>query len=331
MDKYEFVSELGSGHYGIVKLYKNKITGKQEAIKFIPRGKAITMHVLWEIGHLILVDHPMVIGFNEAFLTQDHLCISMEHANSGDLFSVLVNNGPLTESEAHYFFAQVVTALATCHEQEVVHRDIKLENVLLVTDETGMTTAKLCDFGMSKHHLACHKSVIGTPAYMAPEIFDKKNEKGYDGTKTDVWACGVLLYLMLFGKYPFEDDLRPLDLKLTIRNIRRGLFYFPKSEGAYDTSDTVRDLISKMLTTSTTDRITVKGVMDHPWFKGYKTVCVETLPKYPRSVQTMDDIYKIFEEAKTDGFSFTGTHKKLKTTDGCIKVAPPVFGTMVTA
>lgn len=136
------------------------------------------------------------------FLTPTHLGIVMEYASGGELFDRIVKIGRFSEDEARYFFQQLISGVEFCHKSGVCHRDLKLENTLL--DGSPAPLLKICDFGYSKSMLmdSQPKSTVGTPAYIAPEVLSKKK---YDGHKADVWSCGVTLYVMLVGAYPFED------------------------------------------------------------------------------------------------------------------------------
>lgn len=285
MENYVFVRNLGSGHFGETRLYCNKLTGGMEAIKFIKRGENITKNVLGEVINLMKLDHPNVIGFNHVFITRDHFCISMEYANCGDLYNTVSKEGSLEEDDANYYFTQLIKGVEYCHENNIIHRDIKLENVLINSSDDGVSV-KLCDFGFSESVEGIHKSIVGTPAYIAPEILEK-NADGYDGKKSDVWACGIMLYVMVYGCYPFEDPSDPTNIMKTLRNVILGDYHFPPHMRV---SHQLRD--------------TIEQIKNHPWFKDqpYDDPMSGNNAKsthVSHYSQTPDEVHKIFELAQS--------------------------------
>ncbi|KAH7439274.1 hypothetical protein KP509_04G053300 [Ceratopteris richardii] len=185
---------------------------------------------------------------------------------------------------------------------QICHRDLKLENTLL--DGSPIPKLKICDFGYSKS-LLLHsqpKSTVGTPAYIAPEVLSRKE---YDGKIADVWSCGVTLYVMLVGAYPFEDPEDPKNFKNTIDRIMNVRYSFPDN---VHISEECNDLLSSIFVTDPAKRITIAGIKDHPWFK-------KDLPKdwlegskldfdrdgFGEAAQSIEDIMKILNEAKHAG------------------------------
>jgi serine/threonine-protein kinase SRK2 len=137
----------------------------------------------------------------------------MEYAAGGELFERICEAGRFHEDEARYFFQQLVCGVSFCHAMNICHRDLKLENTLL--DGSPAPRLKICDFGYSKSSVlhSRPKSTVGTPAYIAPEVLSRRE---YDGKHADVWSCGVTLYVMLVGAYPFEDPKDPKNFRKTI-------------------------------------------------------------------------------------------------------------------
>ncbi|KAL5668429.1 hypothetical protein ACJX0J_020650, partial [Zea mays] len=160
--------------------------------------------------------HPNIIRFKEVVLTPTHLAIVMEYAAGGELFDRICSAGRFSEDEARYFFQQLICGVSYCHFMQICHRDLKLENTLL--DGSPAPRLKICDFGYSKSSLlhSKPKSTVGTPAYIAPEVLSRRE---YDGKMADVWSCGVTLYVMLVGAYPFEDPDDPKNFRKTIGRI----------------------------------------------------------------------------------------------------------------
>jgi serine/threonine-protein kinase SRK2 len=173
------------------------------------------------LNHRRLV-HPHIIRFKEVLLTDVHICIVMEYAEGGDMFDYVLKRGGLREREARWFFQQLIVATDYIHQMELANRDIKLENTLL--DLSPKPLIKLCDFGYSKHEKlqSAPGSRVGTPAYLAPEVISTVKGGTYDGKIADIWSCGVMLYVMLTGSYPFErqgDKTSASKLQLMIARI----------------------------------------------------------------------------------------------------------------
>ncbi|KAF0932209.1 hypothetical protein E2562_008735 [Oryza meyeriana var. granulata] len=216
MEKYELLKDIGSGNFGVARLMRNKETKELVAMKYIPRGLKIDENVAREIINHRSLRHPNIIRFKEVVLTPTHLAIVMEYAAGGELFDRICSAERFSEDEARYFFQQLICGVSYCHFMKICHRDLKLENTLL--DGSPAPRLKICDFGYSKSSLlhSKPKSTVGTPAYIAPEVLSRRE---YDGKMADVWSCGVTLYVMLVGAYPFEDPDDPKNFRKTIGRI----------------------------------------------------------------------------------------------------------------
>lgn len=257
--RYEMLRELGSGNFGVARLMRDKITGELVAIKFIDRGERVDRNVEREILNHRMLNHPNIIGFKEVFLTDTHLGIVMEYASGGELFDRIVQAGRFLEDEARYFFQQLISGVHHCHCSGVCHRDLQLENTLL--DGNPAPRLKVCDFGYSKSALDSQpKSTVGTPAYIAPEVLSRKE---YDGRAADVWSCGVTLYVMLVGAYPFEDPANPRDFRKTIQRIINVSYQFPPG---LNLSPEVLDLFSQIFVADVSRRISIERICRHVWF-----------------------------------------------------------------
>eukprot|EP00803_Ostreobium_quekettii_P004335 evm.model.scf_823.11 EVM.evm.TU.scf_823.11 scf_823:61607-62918(+) len=303
--RYQRVECLNHGSSGYVDLARCKVTNELVAVKSIPRGEKINRHVIREIlNHRNLLHHH-VIQFKEVFLTKEYLCIVMEYAPGGDVMDYMKKKNGLTEDEARWFFQQLILGLDYCHKMGVVNRDIKLENSLL--DGSPWPVLKICDFGFSKHEMlnSAPDSRVGTPAYLAPEVVSNTRGETYDGKMADIWSCGVFLYVMLMGSYPFEkpDDKQCANNERIRRILTRitGLDYtIPDS---VPISEEGRDLIGKIFVQEPSARITMEGIMAHPWFNyrlpsGAKKMN-EILHQQNTGLQSVQDIVKIVECAKT--------------------------------
>ncbi len=218
---YKFVKLIGKGAFGKVTLGIHKLTGKYVAIKSIDKeclkDEFSKKKVLREIYILKKLRHVNIIRLLEVFETPRHVLIVMEYAENGDLLHSVKQKKRLPEDQAASIFRQVVYGLAHIHSRNVLHRDVKLDNILL-DSEGGV---KICDFGVSKiiDKTAVIYDQCGTPAYIAPEII---SDVGYKGFYVDHWSLGVLLYAMLCGTVPFKAT----NMEALHEMVKKGKFTF---------------------------------------------------------------------------------------------------------
>ncbi|KAF2295193.1 hypothetical protein GH714_032007 [Hevea brasiliensis] len=259
-DRYDFVRDIGSGNFGVARLMRDKVTKELVAVKYIERGDKIDENVQREIINHRSLRHPNIVRFKEVILTPTHLAIVMEYASGGELFEKICNAARFSEDEARFFFQQLISGVSYCHAMQVCHRDLKLENTLL--DGSEAPRLKICDFGYSKSSVlhSQPKSTVGTPAYIAPEVLLRQE---YDGKIADVWSCGVTLYVMLVGAYPFEDPDEPKDFRKTIQRILNVQYSIPD---IVQISPECRDLISRIFVFDPAARITIPHIKNHEWF-----------------------------------------------------------------
>lgn len=194
----------------------------------------------------------------------------MEFANGGSLFNMVRTQRRLKESMARWFFQQLILAVDYCHKRGVANRDIKLENLLLHMEE-GLPhpLLKMCDFGYSKADFrSAAKSQVGTLSYMAPEVM-KSCGAYYDAKVADVWSCGVVLYVMLYGIYPFDNHGEDNGLS-EAQKVRKMLDRMEKEAYALNPSVAVGeeclDMLKGLLKPQPEQRFTIEKVMEHPWF-----------------------------------------------------------------
>mmetsp|Transcript_16230 Transcript_16230/g.48622 ORF Transcript_16230/g.48622 Transcript_16230/m.48622 type:complete len:348 (-) Transcript_16230:1469-2512(-) len=290
---------LGSGNYGVTRVLLDVERGHEFAGKFIPRQE-ITEDVEREILNHRPLDHPNVIRFVEVYTTAADLVVVMELASEGELFNVLERGGALPEPEARSFFRQIISGLAYCHDQHVVHRDLKLENLLVhrPAGPLGDAVVKLCDFGFSKHmvnHSTAH-TCKGSPDYIAPEVINagwrRSGGARYDGRKADVWSCGVILYLLVTGQYPFEAT----NGSTIPNNIVNGWYSFPETPRL---SREVRDLISSILDPNPGVRPTVAELERHPWLAQHPQVAESHSSDASMLEQQSEaEVYRVLAEAR---------------------------------
>lgn len=205
-----------------------------------------------EISYLRLLRHPHIIKLYDVIKSKDEIIMVIEFAGK-ELFDYIVQNTRLPENEARRFFQQIISAVEYCHRHKIVHRDLKPENLLL--DDT--LNVKIADFGLSNIMTDGNflKTSCGSPNYAAPEVISGKL---YAGPEVDVWSCGVILYVMLSGRLPFDDEFIPTLFK----KISEGVYSIPEyfSPGA-------RHLLKRMLVVNPLNRITVHEIMEDPWFR----------------------------------------------------------------
>ncbi|WOL02334.1 serine/threonine-protein kinase SAPK7 [Canna indica] len=302
MERYELVRDIGSGNFGVARLMRNKETKELVAMKYIPRGEKIDEKVAREIINHRSLRHPNIIRFKEVMLTPTHLVIVMEYAAGGELFERICSMGRFSEDEARYFFQQLICGVSYCHFKQICHRDLKLENTLL--DGSPAPRLKICDFGYSKSSVfhSRPKSAVGTPAYIAPEVLSRQE---YDGKMADVWSCGVTLFVMLVGAYPFEDPNDTKNFRKTIERIRAVQYKIPE---IVHISQDCRHLLSRIFVAHPARRITIREIRNDSWFlKNLPRELTESAQaayywkdsKMPTfSLQSISEITRIVKEAR---------------------------------
>ncbi|CAK9182880.1 unnamed protein product [Ilex paraguariensis] len=259
LGKYEMGRLLGKGTFAKVYYGKQMASGESVAIKVISKDQVkregLIDQIQREISVMRLVRHPNIVEIKEVMATKAKIFFIMEYVKGGELFAK-VARGKLEEDQARKYFQQLISAVDFCHSRGVSHRDLKPENLLL--DENG--DLKISDFGLSALpeqlrndgllHTQC-----GTPAYVSPEVLRRK---GYDGAKADIWSCGVILYVLLAGFLPFQDE----NLMNMYRKVFKAAYQFPP----WFSTDS-RRLVSKLLVADPERRITIPAIMRVPWFR----------------------------------------------------------------
>eukprot|EP01023_Acetabularia_acetabulum_P039990 TRINITY_DN3864_c0_g1_i8.p1 TRINITY_DN3864_c0_g1~~TRINITY_DN3864_c0_g1_i8.p1 ORF type:complete len:487 (+),score=87.31 TRINITY_DN3864_c0_g1_i8:147-1607(+) len=249
---YKLGKIIGRGGFSQVLVGTHKLSGRKIAIKVIEKSKLMSVQdhnrVQWEVAALQLLQHPNVLRLLEVVDLPHQLYMVTDYIPDGSLLHLLTNQGPLKEHVVAKYIAQITLALIYCHQHGVLHRDIKLEN-LLIDKQTDQI--KIVDFGLSVSWQPGRElnSCCGTASYAAPEIHARKRY----GAKVDVWSLGVVMYALLTGKLPFNDPDKS-------QKIIQGDFEEPKN-----ISQCCLNLLRKMLHTDPQQRISLQSVLEHPW------------------------------------------------------------------
>ena len=266
---YILSTTIGKGTFSKVKLGIHLPTQKKVAIKILDREKikdeSDLERISREIHILTLLRHPNIAQLYETITSERHIYIIMEYIEGRDLFQYIYSLQRLSELKASQLFRQLIACLEYIHTLGIVHRDIKPENILLNKQKTIL---KLVDFGLSNSykHGDLLKTACGSPCYAAPEMISGKE---YDGFYSDLWSCGVVLYCMLVGKLPFDDE----DIKVLYYNIKSANYYMPPF-----LSNVSQDILRKILNTNPKRRITLEELKNHPFFLiGEKTPILKGL------------------------------------------------------
>ncbi|KAI0050235.1 snf 1 [Auriscalpium vulgare] len=273
LGEYHVVQEIAEGTFGKVKMAVHTLTGHKVAMKFISKqvinATRTKNRVQREVEYMRLLRHPHIIKLYEVISTPTDIIIVLEFAG-GELFNYIVQNGRMPETQARRFFQQLISGIEYSHRLKIVHRDLKPENVLLDDD----LNVKIADFGLSNEIKDGDflKTSCGSPNYAAPEVI-----RGglYTGPEIDVWSCGVILYVMLCGRLPFEDD----DVQTLFTKISQGTYHMPSF-----LSPDARSVITGMLAVDPVKRITVPEIIQHPFFTLDLPRYLQPLPPKPGPV-----------------------------------------------
>ena len=259
---YILKEDIGEGNFGKVKLGISKITGEKYAVKIINKNQIkikMKNKIFRENEVITRFNHINVIFVFEIIEDPENYYIIMEYCKKGELFDYIVEKERLSEDEASIFFYQLINGVEYIHSMGIAHRDLKPENLLLTKDKT----LKIIDFGLSHEFDGINllKTKCGSPSYASPEIL---RGKPYDGFKTDVWCCGIILYAMVCGYLPFDGDTN----KILFKNIIKCEPDVPDY-----LNDFTQDLIIRILTSDPDMRITIDEIKKHRFYLRGKKLC----------------------------------------------------------
>ncbi|XP_041121065.1 serine/threonine-protein kinase D1 isoform X1 [Polyodon spathula] len=256
---------LGSGQFGIVYGGKHRKTGRDVAIKIIDKLRFPTKQesqLRNEVAILQNLHHPGVVNLECMFETPERVFVVMEKLH-GDMLEMILSSekGRLPERITKFLITQILVALRHLHFKNIVHCDLKPENVLLASADP-FPQVKLCDFGFARiiGEKSFRRSVVGTPAYLAPEVL---RNKGYNRS-LDMWSVGVIIYVSLSGTFPFNEDEDIHD------QIQNAAFMYPPNPWK-ETSQEAIDLINNLLQVKMRKRYSVDKTLSHPWLQDYQT------------------------------------------------------------
>ncbi|KAJ9076772.1 Serine/threonine-protein kinase [Entomophthora muscae] len=263
---YQLTRTLGSGSMGKVKLAVNNDTGEKCAVKIIPRKAPVhknapkdesrDIRIHREIALMMLLDHPYIVSLKEAMVMPHHYYLFFEYVSGGQILDYIISHGKLKEKQARKFARQMLSAIEYCHRHSVVHRDLKIENIL-ITEEGDI---KIIDFGLS-NLFSTHSQLstfCGSLYFAAPELLSAQE---YTGPEVDIWSLGIVFYVLVCGRVPFDDPNMPaLHAK-----IKKGNVSYPSW-----LSKECKHLLTRMLVTNPAERANMAELLRHPWInKGY--------------------------------------------------------------
>uniref|UniRef100_A0A8C2KU41 MAP/microtubule affinity-regulating kinase 3 n=1 Tax=Cyprinus carpio TaxID=7962 RepID=A0A8C2KU41_CYPCA len=257
---YRLLKTIGKGNFAKVKLARHILTGREVAIKIIDKTQlnpTSLQKLFREVRIMKGLNHPNIVQLFEVIETEKTLYLVMEYASGGEVFDYLVSHGRMKEKDARAKFRQIVSAVHYCHQKNIVHRDLKAENLLLDAD----SNIKIADFGFSNEFKLGSKldTFCGSPPYAAPELFQGKK---YDGPEVDIWSLGVILYTLVSGSLPFDGQ----NLKELRERVLRGKYRVP-----FYMSTDCESILRRFLVLNPTKRCTLEQIMKDKWMNiGYE-------------------------------------------------------------
>ncbi|CAL1546399.1 unnamed protein product [Lymnaea stagnalis] len=284
--RYTVQEDIGRGKFAVVRRCINNATGEVVAAKVIRKrrkGKSCREEILREVVMLELaMAHPRLVSLREVFETQSELILVTEYCSGGELFDECVIKESFKENDVRKLLVQILEGLAYLHDNNIVHLDLKPQNILL-TKPFPEGEIKICDLGF-----ACLtntgediRDIIGTPDYVAPEVLDYEPLN----IQTDMWSLGVLTYVMLTACSPFAGESQ----QETFCNITQVKLDFPDDLFA-DINSLAKDFIEKLLVKKPRDRLTARQCLDHPWLKDLKTTMSINVPSPDHSKELANEM-----------------------------------------
>jgi serine/threonine protein kinase len=273
------VTQLGEGAFAEVMVASHTKTDTNYAVKIVDtssltRNELKALHT--EMGVMSILQHEHIVGLHEIYTVDTHFYyMVMEYIQGGELLDRLVQKEYYSEKEARNTALALFDAIAYCHSQKIAHRDLKLENLLLVSADDD-ANVKICDFGFAKQ---CpedgFRTFLGTPSYVAPEVITSSEGTGPYDCQCDAWSLGVICYILLSGYSPFGNGA---DERAMFRLVKSGLYEF-HAEYWDPISENAKDFVSRLLTVNPDERLTAQQALQHPWLKADETSLMQDLPE----------------------------------------------------
>ena len=258
--KYQYKGAINSGAFSAVKLVQNVETKEFFACKIIPRKRILSTNLQERFEIEIRIDqqlhHPGIVQIVDLLKDENNFYVIMEFCPNGDFFEFIIDNQKLPEKIAAYYIRQVLETLKYVHSFGIAHRDLKPENLLLDHENN----LKISDFGLSRYvnKQGLVDTPCGSPCYASPECL---SGQAYDGCKSDIWSCGVILFAALTGKLPWTKR----NQQQLFEQIKKGDYKIPDF-----LSPEAQSFLSGLLTVDCNKRMTIEQALKHPWMKGIK-------------------------------------------------------------
>jgi len=301
-EKYYLGDSIGLGSTAVCYNCYERLTGKEFACKVIDKEeinkkfKGCLSQFEAEIEALLRLQkqyqHPNIIHLENVYIAKNKIYMIMEKVYGGELFDYIASKKRLSEKEASCFLRKIISGVAYMHSHGIIHRDLKPENILCTVNE-NIVEIKIIDFGLCKQLNQSNplaSSFLGTRGYFAPEMLQRENY----GPSVDVWAIGVIAYILLCGRFPFDDDCEPMTINDAKQKFR---LTFPERSG--NLSMEAKDLLSHLLDTDQSRRYTAEEALRHPWVQG-KTTQMDNMLRSPKFLRklSMDENNKKRKKCK---------------------------------
>ncbi|GIL62570.1 hypothetical protein Vafri_16770 [Volvox africanus] len=303
LERYEVGETVGVGGFAVVKKGRDKKTGDPVAIKVVDKSRyaAGDNSLEREIQVLLKVDHPNCIKLYDVYITPRKVYLVTELVTGGELLDRVTEKGNYTEKDASALIRQILSGVAYLHKQGIVHRDLKLENMVML-NERDDSPVKIADFGLSKFFSpeTVLSTMCGSPQYVAPEVLGVGDGLKEYSPAVDMWSVGVILFILLSGYSPFDDD-------------NDAVLFEKIKKGNYDADDPIwenispeaKDVVAKLLTVDSAKRLTADQALAHPWVQGQTpTTADEATSKQLQS--TMDKMRNMAVKRDSLRKSFIG-------------------------
>ncbi|CAH1164893.1 unnamed protein product [Phyllotreta striolata] len=286
---YDIERTIGKGNFAVVKLAKHRITKTEVAIKIIDKSQLDAgnlQKVYREVDIMKRLDHPHIIKLYQVMETKNMIYLVSEYASQGEIFDYIARYGRMSEDQSRSKFWQIISAVEYCHNRNIVHRDLKAENLLLDSNNN----IKIADFGFSNYYTVGGQlsTWCGSPPYAAPEVFEGKK---YVGPEIDIWSLGVVLYVLVCGALPFDG----CSLQALRDRVLSGRFRIP-----YFMSSDCESLIRKMLVLEPNKRYSIPQIKKHRWMQ-IGAPANQPRPVNTSNAQPNEQILRLMQSLGIDG------------------------------